>query len=169
MEYCNLPVPRCNWSDFSVFVEQTVDSVRRDNSGKDILIRFENRLKSNPRIFYDESLARVALLNVLNNAVSFSEPNGEILVTLENLDDYLKLSVRDYGPGLKAEDLPYALDPLYSTRSSGQGMGLAIARRVIADHHGRMEIRSDAGKGASVNIFLPMRPPHRSDYQPKSS
>lgn len=161
MEYCNLPAVKGRLGQLSSFIEETVDSLKMDATKKEILWQYRDSFPLNKKVFYDKTLLRMAIVNVLDNAISFSNHGSEVLVILDEYLDWARIRVVDNGPGIRKEDIPYALDPFFSALGDGPGMGLAIARRVITDHHGRIEIESEYGNGATVSILLPLSPPDR--------
>ncbi len=68
---------------------------------------------------------------------------------------YVELSVADQGCGVSAEDLPRIFDPYFTTKKSGNGLGLAMCAVIIRDHGGRITVESELGKGTTFRIFLP--------------
>lgn len=103
----------------------------------------------------DYGRLRQMLMIVLDNAIKFSPSNGLVAVTYRNGC----LSVKDSGPGIAEQDLPYIFDRFYKSRSeqnkTGTGLGLAIARQ-IADRHGiRLTARNNAGEGAEFRFEFP--------------
>ncbi|WP_202610711.1 sensor histidine kinase [Herbidospora solisilvae] len=94
------------------------------------------------------------------NAVTHT--NDRVFVTVARHDEKTALvSVRDQGPGIDAEHLPhvfdrfYRVDPSRSRAHGGTGLGLAIAAALVEAHHGRIEVESVAGEGATFRVTLP--------------
>ena len=114
----------------------------------------------------DHERLRIVLMHVLNNAYTFTPPGGRVTVTTEQADEAVRLTVRDTGIGLAADDLDRIFDDFYQvedkrTRShDGLGLGLTIARKLVQLHGGRIEAESDgAQQGTAVHIHLPLHPP----------
>jgi PAS domain S-box-containing protein len=161
LEYCNLPAPRSKWERFSTVVEETLFWAQSNIAAKGLVLTYDNRRESDTPIFHDRSLLRIAIKNVLDNAIRFSNPPGEIRVCLDQRENRVLLIISDEGPGIKESDLPYVMDPFFSAIGDGPGMGLAIARRALNDHHGGLEIQSTPGNGATATIYLPVKAPDK--------
>ena len=72
------------------------------------------------------------------------------------------MCVSDNGCGIPAAVRERLYDPFFSTKPSGTGLGMTIARRIVEDHHGRIEIDSVEGQGSSVTLILPSAPPEKA-------
>jgi signal transduction histidine kinase len=68
--------------------------------------------------------------------------------------------VTDSGRGISAEHLPFIFRPFYTTKGNGTGLGLSLARRIVEDHQGRIDVESELGKGTEFLITLPIRHEH---------
>ncbi len=102
----------------------------------------------------DPVLLRQALVNLLDNAVAAILDEGRVLISARVEDDDVILVVEDSGVGLPTEDTAVLLEPFFSTKGRGSGMGLAMVHRVITDHGGSLEIKSVAPCGARVRIVF---------------
>ena len=109
----------------------------------------------------DEVLVRRAIENVIRNAIRYAPRGTPVEIELRKLDGLAQISVRDYGPGVPEEALPRIFDPFYrvdsdrNRSSGGLGLGLAIARRAVELHNGRLSARN-ADPGLLVTIELPI-------------
>ena len=109
-------------------------------------------------VFGNSELLQRAVDNVLRNAVQYTAPNSGIDVAAHKLGDTLMIAVADRGPGVAEMDLEAIFDPFFrgaARTSSGYGLGLAIARRVVLMHHGRIAAASRPEGGLLVSIELP--------------
>ncbi len=99
--------------------------------------------------------------NLLDNAIKYTPAGGSVLVRLSEDNGNVKLEVCDTGIGISAEDLPHIFDDFYRSAASGSkgaGLGLSIARRVVAAHKGRIWAESpcpETGKGSKFIVVLP--------------
>jgi two-component system NtrC family sensor kinase len=79
--------------------------------------------------------------------------------------DYADINVSDNGKGIPADVLPNIFRPFFTTKGQGTGLGLPLARRMVEDHGGRIEVASSMGKGSTFTVHLPLR---RATGQPAS-
>jgi len=113
-----------------------------------------------PNMMLDEYLIIQVLLNVLTNAEHAcvtSHGRGEITVSVSVKDDILRVSIRDDGPGIPADQLGKIFDPFYTTKDvgSGTGLGLSVSLGIISQHDGKIWAESTEGVGTTFHIELP--------------
>ena len=112
----------------------------------------------------DRSKFKQVLYNLLSNAVKFTPPPGQITVTVKDSSEQLTVSVHDTGIGMKEEDLPKLfrefeqIDGSYTRRYQGTGLGLALCRRFVEMHGGRIWAESHFGKGSTFTFTIPRDP-----------
>ena len=107
---------------------------------------------------HDSDQVHQVLLNLLLNAVQAIQGAGVVRVSVfgqEGSDDAV-ITVSDNGPGIPAEHLPNIFRPFYTTKGNGTGLGLSLARRIVEEHHGRIEVTSSSGKGTTFSVILPI-------------
>jgi two-component system, NtrC family, sensor histidine kinase HydH len=116
-----------------------------------------------PPVPMDRRQIRQALVNVAVNALQ-SMPRGGSLRVLARRDGVgsggapqLRIDLSDEGPGIGAELLPRIFEPFFTTKAKGTGLGLAVVKRIIEDHDGSVEVRSEVGKGTTFTFRLPMQ------------
>ncbi len=103
-----------------------------------------------------------AVTNLIDNAIKYSDPGGQVEVVGEVTTDAVVLSVTDHGIGIPARDLDrvferfYRVDQARSRQTGGTGLGLAIVRHVAANHSGVVEVESRLGEGSSFRLRLPL-------------
>ncbi len=99
--------------------------------------------------------------NLIENAVKYSPLGGDVIVRVTTAGDEAHLSVTDHGAGIDAAALPRLFDRFYraggSAQSSGLGLGLHIARQLVAAHDGRIWAESTPGEGSTFTLALPLR------------
>ena len=112
-----------------------------------------------PSISGDGDLLLQAFINLLDNAIKFSEPGDTIEVRASEDGRMVVVEVADTGPGIPEEELPYVWQELYRGESGrgipGSGLGLALVRVIIERHGGQVNIRSRAEQGTVVIVRLP--------------
>jgi len=111
----------------------------------------------------DERLLRHIMLNLLTNAVKYSEPGQPVDFTLER-DGALGIArIQDRGIGIPAADLPWLFNAFHRGRNVGQrpgtGLGLVIVKRCVELHGGRIQVESQTGQGTTITLSLPFFEP----------
>lgn len=102
-----------------------------------------------------------ALLNLLDNAIKYSDPGGQIEIACNKDDQGLRLSVQDHGIGIPAEHQPriferfYRVDKARSRELGGTGLGLSIVKHIMEIHSGQVSLESETGKGTKVTLLFP--------------
>jgi two-component system nitrogen regulation sensor histidine kinase NtrY len=106
------------------------------------------------RAVVDAVLLRQALVNLLDNAADAVSGDGTISLTLAVDGTDVVIEVADTGVGLPTEDAEMLLQPFFSTKGRGSGMGLALVHRIVTDHGGVLELENRSPAGALVRIIL---------------
>ena len=144
-------------------VAQCVEDIRVLAEPKGISVRFESKDGTNVR--GDSVKLRQLFLNVLDNAIKYTPPGGEVAVEVVREEEWVKITVRDTGPGIPEKDLPRIFGRFFRGqghgREKGFGLGLSIAKAIAEAHGGRIEVSTAAGGGTCFDMFLPIRPPAR--------
>jgi signal transduction histidine kinase len=134
-------------------------SRRADERGVAIL----SDLDDLPPIPADSAGLNQAFLNLLNNALDAVEDNAGIITVASKYDSMHRdviVRVIDNGSGIPKEELDRIFTPFYSSKGQGgTGLGLAVAKKVFEEHHGRIEVASQVGEGTTFTITLPALPP----------
>jgi signal transduction histidine kinase len=110
----------------------------------------------------DADLLKQLLLNLVDNALTYTPPGGHVDLALSVGDGYARLAVRDTGPGIAPAELTHIFERFYrpdrarSRRRGGAGLGLAIARWIAEAHGGRIEVQSTVGQGSTFTVVLPL-------------
>ncbi|MCX6322443.1 MAG: ATP-binding protein [Bacteroidia bacterium] len=100
-----------------------------------------------------------ACVAILVNASEAVLENGEIVISTKNPDgDTIKIEISDNGIGIPGDDIPHIFEPFFSTKhdTSGIGLGLAIVHGIVKSHNGKIEVKSELGKGTTISITLPL-------------
>ena len=114
-----------------------------------------------PSTMADATLLQQALLNLVINAetaMKLAHGKGSLLIKTELISDTIQISFTDDGPGIAEANLVHLFDPFFSTRGVGQGtgLGLSVCYGIITEHNGRINARSQLGKGSVFTVELPV-------------
>lgn len=109
----------------------------------------------------DRDRLKQVLLNLVANAIQYTPHGGEVFLSLSRIGDQVRLIVRDTGPGIPAEDLPYIFERFYRaeksrtrSKTSGFGLGLSITKWIVEQHGGQIKVESKEGEGTTFVIWL---------------
>jgi signal transduction histidine kinase len=111
-----------------------------------------------PPVKADPTALNLMLNNLLDNAIRYSRERRHLAITARAATDVVTLDVTDQGVGISAENLPWVTRKFWrgpDSHKGGSGLGLAIVDRIVTDHGGKLEIRSQVGVGTSVLVSLP--------------
>jgi two-component system, NtrC family, sensor kinase len=100
-----------------------------------------------------------ACVALLVNAAEAVRENGEIILSTRNPDgDSIRIDISDNGIGIPEDDIQHIFEPFFSTKhdTSGIGLGLSIVHGIIKSHNGRIDVKSELGKGTIISITLPL-------------
>lgn len=118
------------------------------------------------RIRCDEDRIRQVIINLLDNAIKFTEEGGKITLHLEPTDGEVRIEVKDTGRGMSKEDISTIFEPFRQIHVKGatkpphgSGLGLSICKQIIEMHGGKIKVESEPGKGSSFIITLPVVQP----------
>jgi signal transduction histidine kinase len=108
----------------------------------------------------DEDKLRSAFLNLIDNAIKYSQDTGNVDIVTCSTENGVEVSVRDQGEGIEEEELKNIFERFHRAGSSrsrhdGSGLGLAIVQLIVGLHNGELTVESQPGKGSTFRIFLP--------------
>jgi two-component system, NtrC family, sensor kinase len=145
-------------SNVNESIRKAIELVRHEIISKSIQLNTE--LSSTlPLIRASQSHLQGVWVNLLLNATdAFEQGSGEIRVTSSLVENEVQIIITDNGKGIAPEQLPHIFDPFYTTKSAGHGtgLGLSVCDRVVKRHNGRIQIKSEVGKGTEITVTLPI-------------
>ncbi len=144
-------------------VDGAVKLSRRRAADREVTLMFDPD-DDVPDISGDHRAIKQMTFNLITNAIKFTDPGGEIRVTVTEEDAWVVIRVKDNGIGISPGDLPRLAQPFEQVNSPeakernvrGTGLGLALTKSFAEMHGGRMLIESELGEGTQVSIFLPI-------------
>jgi putative PEP-CTERM system histidine kinase len=138
-------------TDLNMLVTATLDTINgcKTSIGQD--------LKPLPPLFVDPEQIQKVITNLILNANEALVNGDEIQVTTEQREGWIVISVSDNGCGMSKEFIEKSLfHPFKTTKKQGMGIGLFHSKMIVEAHKGRIEVESEAGKGSTFRVFLPM-------------
>lgn len=170
-------------SRLSVMVEELLDFSRMQNDNLkmnfniiclnevayDVFVSYRQRAESENKTFVseldnaekvfikgDEAKIRQVLINIIDNALKYTDEKALIKIGLERNQKYVTMYLTDNGKGISKKDLPYVKDKFYKADNTvrGTGIGLAVADEIVKKHGGTLNIKSEIGKGTTVEAVL---------------
>jgi two-component system phosphate regulon sensor histidine kinase PhoR len=126
-------------------------------------IRIDLDFEKDTTAIFDPTLIEQAVVNLLDNAVKFSDPGSTIHLKSYRHDDHMVISVQDHGIGIAQKHLPrlferfYRIDKARSRDMGGTGLGLAIVKHIAQAHGGHVAVESKLGEGSRFSIYLPQK------------
>ena len=123
-------------------------------------IKLELNCRENIFVRIDPMRFEQILLNLLNNALKYSEPDTKTSISVKKEKGKVQIEIKDEGSGIPKEDVPFIFDRFYrveksrSRDSGGTGLGLSIVKELIEAHEGNIEMTSEQGKGSTFMITL---------------
>jgi len=146
--------PQVCLSNLNTTVEHAVMLARQQVLSKPIKIELQ-KAPDLPEVEHDSDQIHQVLLNLLLNAVQAMEAEGTVHVEIAARENHASVVVSDTGRGIPPQLLSSIFRPFFTTKGNGTGLGLSLARRIVEEHHGRIEVSSVVGKGSSFEVLLP--------------
>ncbi len=140
-------------------VRRVFDDLRVEFDGVDHRVHIDADPGLDP-IRADEHRLGQAIRNILDNAIAASRGAAEIQVSVHPSQHDAKaaqvITIEDAGEGMDAETVTRIFEPFHTTKQSGTGLGMAICKRIIDEHHGQIRAQSERGHGATITVTLPI-------------
>lgn len=155
----NLSEDRFRTVNLIPIIENCIHTLLMVNPNATVQIKSELESVS---IIADPDLFELAIMNILENAVKYSQAPAHIEIFIELSDHEVHLRIQDHGIGISEKDLPhvferfYTVDKARSRKSGGTGLGLSIVKTIVEKHKGKVLVQSELGKGSTFTFVLPL-------------
>lgn len=143
-------------------VENIVQSIPENFKGKKLSIIFDTNTEEKIMAIDVDKIER-AVLNLISNAIKFSDTESEIVVTVIDNEQYVNLSVKDNGIGIDKKNLDAIferfeqVDRSFTRNAEGSGIGLSLVKSIVEMHEGKISVKSEVGKGSIFKMKLPVK------------
>jgi len=140
-------------------VRQVVQRLQAQSDKKGLTLSVDTGTAA-PDLVIDQYRIEQVLVNLVYNAIKFTNPGGVITISVKTRDNEIMVSVSDTGIGIPREELPRVFERFYKVNKArddeGVGLGLAISRHIITSHGGKIWVESEEGKGSTFFFTLPL-------------
>lgn len=140
---------------FQKIVEEVLYSTKSSHS---VTFAFESSVRE---MEIDEKLLRNIFINLLSNAIKFSPDTSDVLLTIRSENHDLKITVKDSGVGIPANEFDKIFDPFHRGSNAGAiqgtGLGLSIVKKAVELLEGVLEFKSEIGKGSEFNVTFKIK------------
>ncbi|MEO0106362.1 MAG: cache domain-containing protein [candidate division WOR-3 bacterium] len=158
LDFARQKKPETKKASINEIIESTLNLLKTQS----IFMNINSKLNLDgtlPEINIDPGQIQQVFINIIMNAVEAMEGKGDLTIKTELSSDkqYVVVTVSDTGPGIKPEYFKKIFEPFFTTKEPGRGvgLGLSISKRIIEDHNGTIEVKSQPGKGATFIVRLP--------------
>ncbi|MBI4846979.1 MAG: hypothetical protein HY808_00170 [Nitrospirae bacterium] len=149
---------RMNNFDLAELVDEVVEYVKGKLDFEKSKIVVEKNFNGNAISMSGDAVKlKQAFGNIILNGCQAMHGEGVLRVDIKNSSRFVDVTVEDTGEGIHPEDLPKIFDPFVTTKEMGVGLGLAISKRIVEDHNGKIHVRSQLAKGTAFTISLPVQ------------
>jgi len=154
-DFARLPIPSLE----RMAIETCLRDILESTSLPENVVVHIDVPSSVPDLLGDAGQLKIVFANLIRNAREAMPAGGNLNLSAKKTDgDQVEVFVADTGVGIKPEDLDRVMEPLYSTKARGIGLGLAITRAIVEKHLGRLRVTSEQGNGTQFVVTLPAAP-----------
>ena len=136
-------------------VTESLALLEREVKDRDILVELE-LADDLPQCLVDQAQLQQAFYNLIKNALQAMRAGGILRIRTEAGPDHVAVSFMDTGHGIAPEHIGRVFEPYFTTKATGTGLGLMIVQRIVREHGGTLDVESDAGRGTTVRLKLPL-------------
>ncbi|MHB8064000.1 MAG: sensor histidine kinase, partial [Ruminiclostridium sp.] len=146
--------------DVSELAKRLIQNFESDFLNKRLEITFTGNKEE---IFADRDKISQVIINLLSNALKYTPEGGKVKVNVKGTEEITQFVVKDNGPGIPKEDLPYIFERFYRADKSrnrltgGSGIGLTISKAIVEAHGGKIDVNSSSEYGSEFIVSLPKR------------
>ena len=156
LRYIQEEPPLIRETDVHEVLDHLLEIIGRELHYRNIRVRRDFR-PDLPAIRSDRSKLRQVFQNIVLNAVTAIDRDGEITLTTVCREDSVAVTVGDTGQGIAPKDMEMIFEPLWTTKARGTGLGLPICREILERLGGDIQVSSSLGQGTAVTMTLPVR------------
>lgn len=146
-----------------IFLDELIADICSDfyaiAENKNIKLQYHIENHEDYSITGDRDRLKQVFINLLSNALKFTEDGGKVLIKIYKSDKNIVVEVKDNGVGIKKEDLPFIFERLYRGDKSrhqfkGNGIGLTIVKNILQLHYASIDLESEEGEGTTFKVYF---------------
>ncbi|MEX2214161.1 MAG: protoglobin domain-containing protein [Phycisphaeraceae bacterium] len=157
-DFAKLPSPRTEPVNVSQCIMETLETIRLPDS-----IELNVDCPATALMQADASQLRIVLGNLIRNARDAMRDGGRLTIDVSALGEHVEITVSDTGGGIPPELLPRIMEPMFTTKARGIGLGLTISRAIVTKHGGHIRVHSEVGGGSTFTVVIPSAAAKPSD------
>jgi PAS domain S-box-containing protein len=152
LQFSRFPKPHLTRGRVDDLIRELVENFKAFEN-----VKLEARLMpSSPEVWFDERLLHQVLENLVRNGAEAIEEGGVVQIETDMIERFFVIRVKDTGRGIPPEIQARLFEPFFTTKAHGTGLGLATSQQIIFEHNGHLVVESQAGKGSTFSILLPL-------------
>jgi two-component system NtrC family sensor kinase len=157
LSYARTPKPSLEETNINALLDQIVDFAANHTDMHHVTV-VKDFAQGLPSIMADGDQMRQVAINLILNSGAAMQKGGRLVVkTGLDGEENITIAFSDNGAGIPKDNLEKIFEPFFTTKTKGTGLGLAITRQIVEQHHGKIMIESEVGKGTTVTVKLPVR------------
>jgi len=144
------------------YFNNVVEEIIKENKILDKDINYKYIEKDRVEIYADKLLIKQLLRIFIENSRKYTGDGGNIVIESEEIENNIKITIKDDGKGIPKKDIPHIFDRFYkidksrSDEKGSSGLGLSIAMKIVELHNGDIDVESEVGEGTKITIFIPL-------------
>jgi signal transduction histidine kinase len=139
-------------TDIHLLIDEAL-SVLEIPVGVEVVRDFDRQL---PPVNIDAEQMQRVFINLAQNAIQAMEGGGSFTIRTKKRAEWIDIQIADTGKGMTPENREKIFEPFFTTKAKGIGLGLAISKKILDQHHATISVQSEIGKGASFTVSLPL-------------
>lgn len=153
MEFARIKEPTLRPENINIIIKEVLNRLEK-SPNIEVLTELGDTL---PDMEVDALQIQQVFYNIAKNAIETIDKGGALKIKTNLKGDFIETSFVDTGSGISKENLVKIFNPLFSTKVKGTGLGLSVCQSLVEGHDGKIEVKSEVGKGTTFTVKLPVK------------